>query len=1124
MKKFKLINNLSGWVAFVIAAIVFLLTMEPTASFWDCGEFIATCFKLEVGHPPGNPIFMILGRFFTLFAGGNVILVPITINIMSALMSAGAVLFMFWSITHLAKKMLLKKEDDLSTGNIVAIIGSGFVGAMAFCFSDSFWFSAVEGEVYASSSFFTAIVVWAIMKWENVAHEKYANRWLIFIAYLMGLSIGVHLLNLLAIPAITFVYYFKKYDVTRWGIVKASAIGVAILIGVLYVIVPYTVKIASWFDLLFVNGFGAPFDSGMLFWGVILFGGVAWLMWYSLKKQKVLLNTIMLCVFFILLGYSSFVTTVIRSSANPPLDENDPENAFSLLSYLNREQYGERPLFYGQYYNAPIDKQDPYKQGDANYAPVKDRYEITDYKMSYNYDTRFLTFFPRMWSPQKDHISAYKQWGNIKGTPLQTVNNQGKQEVVNKPTFGENIRYFITYQCGFMYFRYFMWNFAGRQNDIQGHGGILKGNWISGIPFIDKALIGSQNHVPESMKNNKGTNKYYLLPLLLGLIGLFYQYKVAKRDFVVLMLLFFFTGLAIVIYLNQYPYQPRERDYAFVGSFYAFAFWIGLGVIPIYNLLRKKLPLVASAGLVTVACTILVPGIMAKENWNDHDRSLRYTSHDFAYNYLMSCAKNAILFTNGDNDTFPLWYLQEVEGIRTDVRVVNLSLFNTDWYIEQVKRKAYNSDPIPSTLTHDKYMQGQRDILFLVDDKNSFIDEKYSKNKAFEAGYKELFVAMQGVLEKSKFPEQHRKDYEQILKGHKLMNLFRFKSMVNGLAQKANIEKYNLNENAINEIRVQSDKLVEAVAAEYVPVDACIDYIAAAKNKQIQENEQDYLPTKKFSIHVNADEVIKNGTVKEKDRNKILPWVDWSINKSYIMKAEMMVLDILATNKWQRPVYFAITVGSDSYMSLENYFQLEGFAYRLVPIKTANKDGQIGRVDVDIMYENMMKKFKWGNMNNPKVYLDENNVRMIMNLRNSFARLADQLIVENRKDDALKVLDRCEELIPDKIIPYNYFNLGLINAYFNAKDTTKANKMVKRLADITLNDLNYYFSVGPELESGVDYEKRRSMVVMQELVRITKTQNQAISKELEAKFNEMYKIYTSTTSVGAPQEEEGQGE
>ncbi|MBI5218059.1 MAG: DUF2723 domain-containing protein [Bacteroidia bacterium] len=1141
MKKFKLINNVTGWIVFFLSSLVFILTMEPTASFWDCGEFIATCFKLEVGHPPGSPLFMIMGRFFTLFAAGDVTVVPVTVNIMSALVSGGAVLFTFWSITHLARKMIIKEGEEIVLGNIIAVMGSGFVGAMAFCFADSFWFSAVEGEVYASSSFFTAIVVWAIFKWENAAHEKYSNRWLILCAYLMGLSIGVHLLNLLTIPALVFVYYFKKYNVTRMGVIKASIASVLILIFIMYGIIPYTVKIASWFELLFINGFGMPYSSGMIIWCLVLAAIICGLLYWSLKKKKVLLNTIMLCIAFIVLGYSSVIMIVVRSNANPPLDENNPENAFSLLSYLNREQYGDRPLFYGQYYNAPVDRQNPYNEGDPNYVQLNGRYEIADYKMSYNYDSRFMTIFPRMWSPSKDHVSAYKQWGDIKGTPIQITNNQGKQETVNKPTFGENLRYFFRYQVGFMYFRYFLWNFSGRQNDIQGHGGILKGNWITGIPFIDNALIGPQKNLPESMKHNKGTNKYYLLPLILGITGLIYNYRKTKKDFWIVMLLFFFTGLAIVLYLNQYPYQPRERDYSYAGSFYAFAFWIGLGVVPLFNLLKKRIPVLVSAVAVSLVCTLLVPGIMAKENWDDHDRSNRYTSHDFAYNYLMSCAPNAIIFTNGDNDTFPLWYAQEVEGIRTDVRVVNLSLFNTDWYIEQQKRKAYDSDPIPTTMSYEHYMQGQRDIVFLVDDKNSFLDEKYSKNKAFEAQYMIFYEQLQKILERSKFPEQHKADYEKILKGYKFMNLIRFKSLVNNLAQKNMIEKYSLNEEAIKGIKTQTDKFIEAVANEYVPVEAAVNFIMNNKtNKQLKENDQEYCPTKKFSIPTDYEKVVKNGTVNPKDRKKIIPSIDWSLNKSYIMKAEMMVLDILATNKWERPIYFAITVGSDSYMNLEPYFQLEGFAYRLVPIKTTNKDGQLGRVASEIMYNNMMNKFKWGNMNDPTVYLDENNVRMIMNLRNNFARLADQFIDENKLDSAMKVLDRCEELIPDKIINYNYFNMGIADAYYRAskidkngtllKDDNKmekdgkiskpnalekANEMVKRLADITVNDLNYYFSVGPEYAQGVDYEKRRSMMVMQELVRMTKQYKQDdLNKELEAKFNLLYQKYTATTNAG----------
>ena len=1008
MKNYKLINNVTGWVVFFLSAMVYIFTIEPTASFWDCGEFIATCYKLEVGHPPGNPIFMIMGRFFTLFAGGNTDIIPITINVMSALVSAGTILFLFWTITHIAKRMLVKEGEEFETWKYIGVMGAGFVGAMGFTFTDSFWFSAVEAEVYATSSFFTAIVVWAIFRWENVANENYSNRWLVFIAFLMGLSIGVHLLNLLAIPAIVFVYYFKKYEISQKAIegffilfvvpflillaipspgivtilllalialllwhfyskklfkqtgfkklIQATFISMAILIGIMYVIIPYTVKAASWFELLFVNGFGMGYNSGMIIYCVVLSLIIAGLTYWTFKKKKILLNTIMLCVMVILLGYSAVIMIVIRSNANPPLDENNPENAFSLLAYLNREQYGDRPLFYGQFYNAPIDRSDPYIEGAPNYVQINGRYEIADYKMSYNYDPDFCTVFPRMWSPQKDHMSAYKSWGEIKGRPIQITDNQGKPKTEYRPTFSENLRYFWRYQVGFMYFRYFMWNFSGRQNDIQGHGGILKGNWITGIDAIDKMIVGPQKNLPENMKNNKGTNKYYLIPLLLGVIGMIYTYMRARQDFLFIMLLFFFTGIAIILYLNQYPYQPRERDYSMVGSFYAFAIWLGLGVVPLIKLLRRKIPATISAGFVTVVCTIFVPGLLAKENWNDHDRSHRYTSRDFAVNYLNSCAPNAIIFTNGDNDTFPLWYVQEVEGVRTDVRVVNLSLFNTDWYIDQMKRQAYDSKPIPSTLEYVHYMQGQRDIVFLVDDKNSFIDEKYKKNHAFENSYKELFTGLQKILENSKFPELHKADYEKILKGHSLMNLLRFKSIVNGLAQKTNIEKYNLHEESINNLRTASDKLIEAVSNEYVPVQDAMKFIANSRPERTKisgGNDQDYCPTKKFSIPVDPDKVIKNGTVSEKDRANIVP-VDWTINKSYIMKAEMMVLDILAANNWERPVYFAITVGSDSYMSLEPYFQLEGFAYRLVPIRTQSAGGQIGRVNADIMYDNMM--------------------------------------------------------------------------------------------------------------------------------------------------------------------------
>ncbi|MDD4426692.1 MAG: DUF2723 domain-containing protein, partial [Mariniphaga sp.] len=602
MKNYKSINLLAGWIVFVISAVVYLMTIEPTTSFWDCGEFITTSFKLQVGHPPGAPVFMIFGRFFTLFSSPEN--VAKMVNIMSALASAFTILFLFWTITHLAKKMIAD-EENMTIGNIFSIIAAGIVGSLAYTFSDTFWFSAVEGEVYAFSSMLTAIVFWAILKWENIADNPHANRWLIFIAYIMGLSIGVHLLNLLAIPAIVFVYYFRKYEVTRKGILAALGASMLILGVVMYGIIPGVVTIASWFELLFVNTFGLPYKSGALFYIALLIAAIVFGIRYTIRKKMVLWNTIITGVTVILIGYSSFTLIIIRSAAEPPMDQNSPNNVFSLLSYLNREQYGQRPLFHGQYYNSPLNPQDRYLEGKPVYSQIDGKYVITDRRVVLNYDDKFTTFFPRMWSSMDpQHAQDYQQWGRIKGTRIQHRNEAGQNETITKPTFGENLRFFFNYQVNHMYFRYFMWNFAGRQNDIQGHGDVLHGNWLSGINFIDEMRLGDQDNLPDRFANNKGRNTYYFLPLLLGLLGVFFQYnkgKEGKKGLWVVFLLFFMTGLAIVLYLNQYPHQPRERDYAYAGSFYAFAIWIGLGVLSISEALKKYMPETIAGGIAGLA-------------------------------------------------------------------------------------------------------------------------------------------------------------------------------------------------------------------------------------------------------------------------------------------------------------------------------------------------------------------------------------------------------------------------------------------------------------------------------------------------------------------------------------------
>ncbi|HRY99336.1 MAG TPA: DUF2723 domain-containing protein, partial [Bacteroidales bacterium] len=721
---YKKINNIQGWLVFLAASVVYIMTAEPTVSFWDCGEYIATAFKLQVGHPPGAPLFQMLGRFFSLFAFGDETQVARMVNTMSALSSSFTILFLFWSITMLARKIVAPGREP-EKGEMLAILGSGLVGALAYTFSDSFWFSAVEGEVYAMSSFFTALVFWAMLRWEAVADEPRSWRWLILIAYLIGLSIGVHLLNLLAIPAIAFIFYFRKYQATRKGIFLTLIISVALLALALYGIIPWIVKLAGWFELFFVNVLGMPFDVGTVIYFLTLTAGIVFGLRWAVSRGKQVAYTAILAFTFLLIGYSSFFLLIIRSNANPPIDENNPENAIGLLAYLNREQYGSTPLFKGPYFNAPvIDRED----GKPLYTKDKEsgRYIITDTREGTIpvYDPRFTTIFPRMWNNQaSSYARNYKEWSKMQGRPVSITGPDGSTQTESVPTFRENLRYFWRYQLDYMYFRYFMWNFAGRQNDHQGMGGPLDGNWISGIPFLDEARLGPQDNLPESMEN-KATNKFYLLPLLLGLAGLFFQWKRSPHDTLIVGLLFAMTGLAIVIYLNQHAYQPRERDYAYAASFYAFGIWIGLGVLAVWQGLRKIVSPAPAALVATVVTLTAVPAIMASEGWDDHTRARRYTALEVAINYLNSCDPHAILFTNGDNDTFPLWYAQEVEGIRTDVRVVNLSLLNTDWYVDQMKRKAYDSDPVPFSLTQEQYRQGTRDIVYFVerDDMKGYVD------------------------------------------------------------------------------------------------------------------------------------------------------------------------------------------------------------------------------------------------------------------------------------------------------------------------------------------------------------------------------------------------------------------
>lgn len=1013
------INNITGWFVFLIAAVTYLITIEPTGSFWDCGEFIATAHKLEVGHPPGAPLFLMLARVFMLFAGDNVERLPVMVNALSALMSAFTILFLFWTITAMARKFIIGK-GEVTTEKILAIMGAGTVGALAYTFSDSFWFSAVEGEVYASSSFFTAIVVWAIFKWEQVADQKHNLRWIILIAYLMGLSIGVHLLNLLTIPAIAFVYYFRKYEVTTKGVIYTALLGAAILIFVQYGIIQEMLSLAGSFDLFFVNSLGMPFGTGIIIYSILIIGLLIYGIRYTRKHDKPVWNTALLSIAFILIGYSSFAQIVIRSKANPPLDENNPENVFSLISYLKREQYGERPLFYGQYYNARVIDQ---KEGAMNYAKIDgvDKYVEAGRKVEAVYEPDKTTIFPRMWSNQGNHINEYKKWAEVKGD--------------RTPTFGENLKFFFVYQLGEMYWRYFMWNFVGRQNDIQGPGGITKGNWLSGIEFIDEMRLGPQDKVPPTAMNNKARNTLYFLPFILGIIGMVYHYSRDKKDAWIVMMLFFFTGIAIVIYLNGTPLQPRERDYAYAGSYYAFAMWIGMGVLSIYEFLRKKISGTTAATIATVICLVAVPAVMAKAEWNDHDRSNRFTSRDFASDYLNSCERNAILFTNGDNDTFPLWYAQEVEGIRTDVRVVNLSLLNTDWYVDQLKHKYYDSEAIPLSWTSDKYSLGKRDYV------------------PYYGNYTEA---------------------------------------------------------------VELKQLIDFIGSDD----------SKAKVRTQSGEELNYFPSKKIRFTIDSAEVIANKVVKPEDADKIVKAMEWEVPGNYLMKNDLIILNILVNNHWKRPIYFATTVGSDNYLNLEPYFQLEGLTYRIVPIFTqTGSDVVPGRVETAKMYDNVMNKFKFGNMHLESVYLDENNIRMTTNFRINFSRLAEELLNENKRDSAINVLDKCVEVMPDKTVPYNYFMAKIAELYYRSAGAlnmpqlgqgdlelsrkneliAKGNAISQRLLEIYSDNMKYYLSLkGTKYFKFIEQEMSQSLYILQALTATMKQTNQT---ELAQKTEKVFMEY-----------------
>ena len=1112
MKQYKLVNNLVGWFAFLVAAITYCSTVEPTASFWDCPEFITTGYKLEVGHPPGAPFFMLVANFFSLFAS-DATQVAYWVNIMNALMSAGCILFLFWSITHLVKKLVCPNDEQMNLSKLITIMGSGLVGALAYTWSDTFWFSAVEGEVYAFSSLFTAVVFWLILKWENVANEPRSDRWLILIAYLTGLSIGVHLLNLLCIPAIVLVYYYKKNpNADLKGSLLALAGSGVLVAAVLYGIVPGVVKVGGWFELLFVNSFGMPFNTGVIVYILLLAGAIIWGVYesYTERSRKMMnisflttiamlgipfyghgfgsiviglivlgalgaylfakldakwqisartLNTALLCMMMIMVGYSSYALIVIRSAANTPMDQNSPEDIFTLGEYLGREQYGTRPLFYGQTYASKpalkevdggcvydvVEGAPVYQRKEKASADEKDSYEVVRHKTEYKYAQNM--FFPRMYSEL--HTQAYEDWlGGIEGRTV-PYDQCGEMLMVKIPTQWENIKYFFSYQVNFMYWRYFMWNFAGRQNDIQGNGEIEHGNWITGIPAVDNFLVGNQEFLPSDLKNNKGHNVYFCLPLILGMIGLFWQaYKGEKgiQQFWVVFFLFFMTGLAIVLYLNQTPLQPRERDYAYAGSFYAFAIWIGMGVAGMANWLEKKIGEKPAAILATIL-GLFVPVQMVSQTWDDHDRSGRYVASEFGQNYLNTLPEegNPIIFTNGDNDTFPLWYNQEVEENRTDVRVCNLSYLQTDWYIDQMKRDSYDSPAVPIEWSRLEYVQGHNEAVAVRPEMMKAIAEFYKQN-----------------------PEEAVKEFGE--NPYELKNILRH--------------------------WVRNPKIGQQV-----------------------------IPTDSVVIKLDKEAIKRSGMmIPDSLHGEIPEYMSISLKgKRMLYKSELMMLEMLANTNWERPMYMAITVGTENHLNLGDNFMQEGLAYRITPFNTTKLNA---RIDSEKMYDNLMHKFKFGGIDKDGVYLDETILRMSQTHRRMFVQVASQLIKEGKYEKALKALDYCQQVIPSKNVAHDYVmssSKEMADDYITLGEYAKAEAILDELGNKAVEYITWYMSLDDE-RLALSYENCiRNLYILDDVnkalsrIESKKAQQPAgemntsseIAEHYAQKFEELYDMFNA---------------
>ncbi len=1049
-------NKVTGWFVFAVALITYWLTVEPTVSFWDAGEYITTASNLEVGHPPGAPLFQLLGAFFSIFAP-DASHIALTINLMSVFASAFTILFLFWSLTILLTN-LISKQHEIDRTHSIAILGSAAVGALAFAFTDSFWFNALEAEVYASAAFLMAVLFYTALRWERDMLNPRGNRWVILIAFIIGLSFGIHFMALLTIPAIGFLYFFKHYKtITIKNFIIANIVTVAILLLIFKLLLPWTMKFFSGSELFFVNSIGLPFNSGTIFAALLFIVIFVYGLRYTRNKGYVQLNTLLLCVLFIFIGFSSWLMLPIRANAGTVINENNPNNARELLAYYNREQYPETHLFYGPLFTETyvgLDEDNPYKDDKPKYEKdeTTGKYVIVNNfkNASQNTEDSQKAFLPRMWSTEhnanymeftggldfsikSDYLSeprlveevnkfkqAYSSGLVDKNDYDKFLKNFGQYLDIQKPSFLQNMKFMFQFQFGYMYWRYFMWNFTGRQDDVQGQYTDLHGNWLSGIKFVDELRLGSQDNLPSDVKGNKARNTYFFLPLILGIIGLVFHFKNDQKSFWVLLVLFLFTGLALKIYLNERPFEPRERDYALVGSFYVFAVWIGYGVYALFDLMKNYLKPKVALPLVLIVTALAGPVLLASQNWDDHDRSNRYTAQSMGKMYLDSCDKNAILFTIGDNDTFALWYAQNVEGYRQDVRIVNTSLFQTDWYIDDMKKKAFSSDPIPSQLTHDKYRWGTRDFIIHQKTTKDTIDIKTWMN----------FVA---------------------------------------------------NDSPATQMELPSGQAVNT------------------------------FPSKVIRIPVDKEAVLRNGIVDPKDADKIVPYIDIQLKGDIIYKNRLLMLDVLANNNWERPIYFSGgSFGDDDYLWMKDYLQLDGVVYKLVPIKTAvdkRNPFDMGRIDTDKMYKIVMD-WDWGNSGSPDIYHDTETRRNGITYRSNLARLAEALINEGKKDKAEKILDLAMEKMPIDYFEYYSLLEPYVLGYYELNNTPKARKVFEDVSKKYQEHLTYYNGLKFSNQRAIADEIISDMERYRSLVQIVVMYDKEEYARAEAqKFNDYLKMF-----------------